>query len=136
MKQSRRRRKIFQDLALDLKEKPLKIAFLKLKTSKIFACGAVLSHYFQYMSGQLRPDPARGETGGKTSTFFLKVFQLCEFLLKSLQIFFVKIRSSRDLFKNAVLDQNFDFRSPHTPLTLGNFQNFGEFPLISHCKLY
>ena len=30
----------FQDLALDLKEKPLKIAFLMLKTSKFFACGA------------------------------------------------------------------------------------------------
>ena len=41
VKESRRRRENFQDLALDLKEKPLKIAFLMLKTSKIFACGAV-----------------------------------------------------------------------------------------------
>ena len=34
VKESRRRRENFQDLALDLKEKPLKIAFLMLKTSK------------------------------------------------------------------------------------------------------
>ena len=35
VKESRRRREIFQDLALVLKEKPLKIVFLMLKTSKI-----------------------------------------------------------------------------------------------------
>ena len=57
--------------------------------------------------------------------FFWKVFK-----------FFAKNRSSRDLFKNEVLGQNFDFRSPHTPLTLGNLHFFCEFPLISHCKLH
>ena len=75
------------------------------------------------MSGQLRPDPTRGETGGKNTIFFLKVFQLCEFLLKSLQ-FFAKIRSSRDLFKNEVLGQNFDFGLPHTLSTFGDIRIF------------
>ena len=34
VKESRRRREIFQDLALDLQEKPLEIVFLMLKNSK------------------------------------------------------------------------------------------------------
>ena len=42
VKESRRRRKNFQDLVSDLKENLLKIAFLMLKTPKIFACGADL----------------------------------------------------------------------------------------------
>ena len=42
VKESRRRRKKFQDLVSDLKENLLKIAFLMLKTPKIFACGADL----------------------------------------------------------------------------------------------
>ena len=43
--------------------------------------------------------------------------------------------SSRDLFKNEVLDQNFDFRSPHTPLlwrTLELSDFFGIVTKITH----
>ena len=67
--------------------------------------------------------------------YFFRWSELREFFLKSLH-FFAKNRSSRDLFKNEVLDQNFDFRSPHTPPTLANFHFFDKFPLISHCKLH
>ena len=71
----------------------------------------------------------------RKKTFFFLIRTSRVFFEKS-SIFFAKIRSSRDLFKNEVLDQNFDFGSSHTPLTLGNFQNFDKFPLISHCKLH
>ena len=38
--------------------------------------------------------------------------------------FLVKNRSSRDLFKNGVLGQNFDFGSPHTLPTFGDIRFF------------
>ena len=64
----RRRRKKIQDLVSDLKENLLKIAFLVLKTSKFFACGADLPLLLDQISGIPRASPLvgqRSKTGGK-----------------------------------------------------------------------
>ena len=87
------------------------------------------------LRGRLKGLSPRWVPTRKKSLFFFLDQNFASFFWKVFN-FFAKKRSTRDLFKNGVLDQNFDFRSPHTPPTLGNFQIFGELPLISHCKLH
>ena len=47
-KESRRRRKIFQDLAVDLKAKTIENRVSDVKNLIFFACGASFSYYFRY----------------------------------------------------------------------------------------
>ena len=57
-------------------------------------------------------------TRKKKYVFFFLIRTSRSFPQNFLKIF-AKIRSSRDMSKNGVLGQIFDFRSPHTPPTLG-----------------